>query len=163
MSYIDYLQTPIGILEIRASDQGITSVIFPEQQDDQIVPNLHTDQCKEQLSAYFEARLTTFELTLAPTGTDFQQRVWQELQTIPFGSAVSYSDIAESIGKPTAVRAVGAANGRNPISIIVPCHRVIGSNRSLTGYAGGLARKAWLLEHEGVMSHQYTLDIKKPA
>ncbi|MEZ5479089.1 MAG: methylated-DNA--[protein]-cysteine S-methyltransferase [Thiolinea sp.] len=85
-----------------------------------------------------------------PHGTDFQQRVWQQLLRIPFGQSASYRDIAEALNKPTATRAVGAANGQNPISIIVPCHRVIGSNGQLTGYAGGLERKAWLLQHEGL-------------
>jgi methylated-DNA-[protein]-cysteine S-methyltransferase len=101
-----------------------------------------------QLDQYFAGKRRVFELQLAAEGTPFQRRVWAALSTIPFGQTVSYGDIARQIGQPTAVRAVGAANGRNPIGIIVPCHRVIGADGSLTGYAGGEDRKRWLLDHE---------------
>ena len=102
----------------------------------------------EQFTAYFAGTLQRFELPLALTGTPFQQRVWLALAEIPYGQTRSYGEQAASIGQPTAVRAVGAANGRNPLPIILPCHRVIGRDGSLTGYAGGLTRKRWLLEHE---------------
>jgi methylated-DNA-[protein]-cysteine S-methyltransferase len=102
----------------------------------------------EQLAAYFAGELRTFDLPLAFHGTEFQQRCWQELQRIPFATTISYTELAQRIGKPAAVRAVGAANGRNPISVIVPCHRVIGANGSLVGFGGGLDRKRWLLRHE---------------
>lgn len=105
---------------------------------------------RRQLSEYFAGRRRRFELHLAPRGTPFQQRVWSALLEIPFGTTCSYSEIAARIGRPTAVRAVGAANGRNPIAIVVPCHRVIGRSGALTGYAGGLDTKRRLLEHEGV-------------
>lgn len=102
----------------------------------------------EQLTEYFAGRLREFEVRLAPEGTEFQKKVWQELGQIPFGTTISYGELARRIGQPAASRAVGAANGQNPISIIVPCHRVIGANGTLTGYGGGIERKKWLLEHE---------------
>jgi methylated-DNA-[protein]-cysteine S-methyltransferase len=105
-------------------------------------------EVKSQLRGYFEGGLTDFDLPLAPQGTEFQIRVWQELRGIPFGETISYAELAHRIGNPNASRAVGMANSRNPISIIVPCHRVIGSDNSLTGYAGGLERKRMLLVHE---------------
>ncbi|BAN49462.1 methylated-DNA--[protein]-cysteine S-methyltransferase [Metapseudomonas resinovorans] len=108
------------------------------------------DEACRQLDRYFAGKLKRFDLLLAPHGTPFQQQVWQALLQIPFGRTTSYSELAESIGKPKAVRAVGTANGANPISIIIPCHRVIGRDGSLTGYAGGLPRKALLLKLEGV-------------
>jgi methylated-DNA-[protein]-cysteine S-methyltransferase len=105
----------------------------------------------EQLEQYFDGDRRDFDLALAAPGTDFQHRVWDELRRIDYGSTSSYAEIAERMGNSKAVRAVGAANGRNPISIVVPCHRVIGSDGTLTGYAGGLAAKEWLLRHEGVL------------
>jgi len=104
---------------------------------------------REQLAAYFAGRLTVFDLPLALHGTEFQRRVWAALREIPFGETISYAELARRVSNVAAVRAVGAANGRNPIPIIVPCHRVIGSDGSLTGFGGGLERKRWLLEHEG--------------
>ncbi len=103
---------------------------------------------KEQLAAYFAGTLREFDVPLAPAGTAFQRRVWKELETIPYGETLSYGDIARRIGQPTASRAVGLANGRNPISVIVPCHRVIGANGKLVGYGGGLPRKDFLLNLE---------------
>jgi methylated-DNA-[protein]-cysteine S-methyltransferase len=103
---------------------------------------------KEQLSAYFAGELTEFDVPIALLGTDFQRRVWQELRTIPYGETTSYGELAERLGRPTAARAVGLANGKNPVSIIVPCHRVVGSTGSLTGYGGGLPRKRYLLDFE---------------
>ena len=103
---------------------------------------------REQLEAYFAGELREFSLPLAPHGTPYQRRVWSELERIPFGVTTSYGAIAAAIGHPTGARAVGAANGQNPIAIVVPCHRVIGHNGTLTGYGGGLERKSWLLEHE---------------
>jgi methylated-DNA-[protein]-cysteine S-methyltransferase len=105
-------------------------------------------RAREQLRAYFGGELLEFDIPLAAEGTDFQRRVWTALRRIPFGRTASYADVAVTIGQPTATRAVGAANGRNPIAIIVPCHRVIGANGTLTGYGGGLDRKKWLLDHE---------------
>ncbi|MBV8516096.1 MAG: methylated-DNA--[protein]-cysteine S-methyltransferase [Acidobacteria bacterium] len=102
-----------------------------------------------QLREYFDGKRTVFELDLAPRGTEFQRAVWDELLRVPYGATVTYAEIAHRIGRPNAVRAVGAANGANPIAVIVPCHRVIGSNGTLTGYGGGIERKQWLLAHEG--------------
>ena len=113
--------------------------------DDSAVPFARTIA---QLRAYFDGGLTGFDLPLAPQGTEFQMRVWRELRNIPFGETISYAELARRIGRPTATRAVGHSNARNPISIIVPCHRVIGADKSLTGYAGGLERKRMLLAHE---------------
>jgi methylated-DNA-[protein]-cysteine S-methyltransferase len=115
--------------------------------DWQYDPHAFTDVV-EQLRAYFEGRLTHFEVAVDTGGTPFQQRVWGALQRIPFGTTTTYGGLAEALGEPKAVRAVGLANGANPISIIIPCHRVVGANGSLTGYGGGLARKEWLLAHE---------------
>ncbi|CAN5816502.1 hypothetical protein BH11MYX2_BH11MYX2_03350 [soil metagenome] len=106
------------------------------------------DRAAKQLAEYFASKRSTFDLPLAPDGTDFQRKVWRALETIPFGETWSYGELAKRIGNPTASRAVGAANGQNPLWIIVPCHRVIGADGSLTGYAGGMTAKKWLLAHE---------------
>lgn len=148
MNALDYLQTPCGVLAINANQIGVTSVIFVEHTDQQTHANQHTDMAKAQLTEYLQGKRTRFNLSLAAQGTEFQMRVWQALQSIDFAATASYLDIANAVGNPKACRAVGAANGRNPISIIVPCHRIIGNNGKLTGYAGGLNRKQWLLEHE---------------
>ena len=148
--YLEYIDSPIGAVEIRASDAGVCSVYFvTESKLKKGQTNHWTQTCKTQLLEYFGGHRKVFDLELDQQGTDFQQQVWQALLTIPFGHLASYSDIAKQIQNPKAVRAVGAANGKNPISVIVPCHRVIGSNGTLTGYAGGIARKQWLLQHEG--------------
>ena len=122
---------------------------FVQAEENTIHCNQITDLCKQQLGQYFTGERTEFDLPLDQRGTAFQKSIWSCLVTIPFGETVSYRDIADMVNNRKAVRAVGAANGKNPISIIVPCHRVIGSNRTLTGYAGGLPRKSWLLNHEG--------------
>ena len=151
--YIKQLSSPLGNLKISATDSGeITSIVFVEENDfytttnDPEIPILI--EAKKQLSEYFEGNRRDFNLKLSPVGTDFQKRVWQQLQTIPFGKTVSYQKMANELGDPKVIRAAASANGKNPISIIIPCHRVIGSNGSLTGYAGGLHRKKWLLSHE---------------
>lgn len=148
--YTETLNTPIGTLLIQASAPGITHVGFFDSEIPAVRPNALTTACREQLQAYFDGRRKTFDLPLDQQGTAFQKSVWNSLLKIPFGQAVSYRDIADRVNNRKAVRAVGAANGKNPIAIIVPCHRVIGADRKLTGYAGGLQRKAWLLEHEGI-------------
>ncbi len=148
--YMDYLQTPIGTLEIRASKEGVTHVTFFLDGNSTAKPNDIITLCKQQLYEYFMGERKQFDLPLDPKGTTFQKSIWACLIQIPFGQTASYSHIAGMVKNPKAVRAVGAANGRNPISIIVPCHRIIGSNGTLTGYAGGLERKYWLLKHEGV-------------
>ena len=149
MKYIESFSSPIGMVEISATTTAVSSVYFVESQDKTSVTNNITNTCKQQLNEYFNGSRQVFDLTLAQSGTDFQLKVWQALLKIPFGQLASYRDIANKVASPKAVRAVGSANGKNPISIIVPCHRVIGSNGSLTGYAGGIERKQWLLQHEG--------------
>jgi methylated-DNA-[protein]-cysteine S-methyltransferase len=144
-----YYSSPIGFVEIAATSEAISSVNFTsESTDNDSSPLLSI--ALEQMDEYFEGSRKEFQLPLAPEGTDFQKRVWSELLNIPYGATCSYLDVARALGDANAIRAVGAANGRNPISIIIPCHRVIGADGSLTGYGGGLWRKEWLLRHEGV-------------
>ena len=147
MTYVQSIESPLGPVSITATDQGICSVYFRAAEHGEH-PNQHTRECAKQLQAYFAGTRQRFDLKLDVQGTAFQQQVWQALQKIPYGQVASYRDIANSIANPKAVRAVGAANGKNPVSIIVPCHRVIGANGSLTGYAGGLERKQYLLQLE---------------
>jgi methylated-DNA-[protein]-cysteine S-methyltransferase len=149
MMYVEYFNSPIGMIEISATTAAVSSVYFVESKDKTSTANDITTACKQQLNEYFTGSRQVFDLTLAQSGTDFQLKVWQALLKIPFGQLASYRDIANEVASPKAVRAVGSANGKNPISIIVPCHRVIGSNGTLTGYAGGIERKQWLLQHEG--------------
>jgi methylated-DNA-[protein]-cysteine S-methyltransferase len=150
IEYSDSLQSPAGLVIIKANSAGITEVEFIDRLPADLSPNKITASCKQQLHQYFDGQREQFDLPLDAKGTEFQQSVWRALGEIAFGQSVSYSDIANRLNNPKAVRAVGAANGKNPIAIIVPCHRVIGADRSLTGYAGGLERKAWLLSHEGI-------------
>jgi methylated-DNA-[protein]-cysteine S-methyltransferase len=144
-SFIEYLDTPFGTLEICADQDGVTSVRFVQDKNKASNGCLFTQQAVAQLDEYFAGKRTQFNLSLNALGTAFQQQVWQQLMVIPYGQTCSYTEIAKAINNPKAVRAVGAANGRNPITIIVPCHRVIGSNGSLTGYAWGTSIKAGLL------------------
>jgi methylated-DNA-[protein]-cysteine S-methyltransferase len=148
--YTDYLETPLGLVECKASDKGITQTIFCGSEKSTSNPNKITKQCKKQLAEYFSGQRQVFDLPLDPKGTAFQQAVWACLVKIPFGETWSYLDIAKMLNNARASQAVGGANGRNPISLIVPCHRVIGSSGALTGYAGGIERKLWLLKHEGI-------------
>ncbi|MEG1041668.1 MAG: methylated-DNA--[protein]-cysteine S-methyltransferase [Pseudomonas sp.] len=149
-----YQPSPLGPLLLAGDLQGLHLVHMDAAhpwelpQSWQLAGN-QLDAVARQLDEYFSGTREAFELTLAPLGTPFQQEVWQALQRIPYGTTCSYRDLAEHIGRPRAVRAVGTANGANPIAIIVPCHRVIGSNGTLTGYAGGVERKQMLLELEG--------------
>lgn len=144
------LNSPAGQWIIQASEQGVSYVGFYPKQRYPTGENTHLLAAQQQLSEYFSGARRQFDLALDVSGTVFQQQVWQQLAKIPFGQTQSYGWLAQQLGKPKAVRAVGAANGKNPLSIIVPCHRVIGANGKLTGYAGGLAAKQWLLQHEGV-------------
>lgn len=159
MNY-QYLDTPIGRLRLVSDGAHITAIAFPqhagEPGDDRPCSDPALAACAAQLSEYFQGRRQRFDLPLAPRGTPFQQAVWQALRDIPYGELRSYRDVAEALHNPRAVRAVGAANARNPIPIVVPCHRVIGSDGSLTGFAGGLAMKRALLELEGALPVQAT-------
>lgn len=145
---IAYYQSPLGAIEITASNNGVTSVTFVENISSRYVKPNSLDVPLQQLDEYFSGTRKEFSLPLAPEGTSFQKQVWQELQNIPFGEKRSYLDIALKLGDKNLTRAVGAANGKNPIAIIIACHRVIGENGKLTGYASGLWRKEWLLDFE---------------
>jgi len=146
------MESPIGTLTLVKTD-GMLSGLYmghPDLRSEQLGPRVEAgfEDVVQQLDEYFARTRTVFTVPIAPEGTTFQRRVWSELQTIPYGETRSYSQLADAIGKRSAMRAVGAANGRNPISIIVPCHRVIGSNGTLVGYGGGLERKRFLLDLE---------------
>lgn len=145
---VAYYDSPLGFLGISGSEEGVSSVSFIESVPARFATPKCLGECVHQLDEYFNSGRKEFSLSLNAHGTEFQKRVWSELQRIPYGQTVSYRDIACAIGSSDAVRAVGSANGRNPLSIIVPCHRVIGSDGSLTGYGGGLRRKEWLLNFE---------------
>ncbi len=163
MSWYDIIETPLGALFVGGSAESVHRVDFVTERrdEDELRARLEREAGEEpardveaageatrQLREYFDGERRSFALPLAARGTDFQRRVWSELSEIPHGRTRSYGEIAEAIGQPTASRAVGAANGRNPISIVVPCHRVIGASGALTGYGGGMDRKRWLLNHE---------------
>jgi methylated-DNA-[protein]-cysteine S-methyltransferase len=148
------VDSPVGTLTLSASDGFLTAMYMdgqrhapPQPVDGQSNDAWFADIIS-QLHAYFDGDLTGFEIPIRLHGTDFQRKVWSHLQDIPYGETISYGELARRVGSPKASRAVGLANGRNPVSIIVPCHRVIGSNGQLTGYGGGLERKTWLLDHE---------------
>ena len=145
------MDSPIGTLLLR-SEGGVLTGLFMEAQEKDRSTWTRNDAVlkptRQQLQAYLAGELKDFTLDFAGAGTEFQRKVWRALCDIPYGETLSYGELAKRIGQPTASRAVGLANGQNPISIIVPCHRVIGANGSLTGYGGGLPRKRWLLEHE---------------
>jgi methylated-DNA-[protein]-cysteine S-methyltransferase len=150
--YTTYYHSPLGQLKISGSENFITEISFHDtthknQANKKDMPVLFI-QCIEELIQYFHGERRIFELPVNQEGTDFQKGVWNELMAIPFGKTISYLDLAKKTGDPKATRAVANANGKNNIAIIVPCHRVIGSNKELIGYAGGLWRKKWLLEHE---------------
>jgi methylated-DNA-[protein]-cysteine S-methyltransferase len=152
------MDSPIGQLTLTAEDELLTGVHMHEQRHVPVLsPSIERDDATlapfvAQLRAYFAGDLTDFDLPIELRGTEFQRRVWATLQEIPYGETISYGELARWVGNPKASRAVGLANGRNPVAIVVPCHRVIGADGSLTGYGGGLERKVWLLEHEGSRS-----------
>jgi methylated-DNA-[protein]-cysteine S-methyltransferase len=153
-------ETPVGPLRLYFTEQGLSALEFagegsaPAQENDQAPPHLKPliEAVRQELEAYFDGDPADFSaLALDPRGTPFQLRVWQELRRIPWGQAISYKELARRIGNPKASRAVGQANGRNPIPLIIPCHRVIAADGGLGGYSSGLERKSWLLRHEGAM------------
>ncbi len=153
------IESPIGLIRLTARDGALTGVQMSAQRHTPTLPDDLTyddtwfEDIASQLNEYFNGDLTTFNVPMNLSGTDFQCSVWRQLSSIPYGETISYGELARRIGNPNASRAVGLANGRNPISIIIPCHRVIGANGSLTGYSGGLERKSWLLEHEARFRH----------
>ena len=145
---ISTLDTPVGPVWVAVDDDGAVTVVNFGEPDVPAAPSEASEAAARQLGEYFAGERTDFDLTLAASGTPFQHKVWAALSEIPFGVTWSYGELAAHIGQPTASRAVGLANGRNPIAIVVPCHRVIGASGTLTGYAGGIERKRWLLDHE---------------
>jgi len=160
---LTYYESPIGLLEVRGGERGISAVTFVDglargakaargertvRTGKRPLPAALAD-CLTQLDEYFRGRRRTFSVKLDLGGTAFQNKVWRALRAVRFGKTASYKDIARNVGNPAATRAVGGANHRNPVSIIVPCHRIVGSDGRLTGYGGGLWRKDWLLRHEG--------------
>lgn len=151
-----FTQSPIGVIEIVGNSEGVSSILFKDDDSLAISESIpkELNDVVTQLQEYFEGKRSTFNVKIAPKGTDFQKRVWKELLNIPFGKTLNYQQIANKLGDPKVIRAAASANGKNPISIIIPCHRVIGSDGSLTGYAGGLHRKKWLLEHENPWQQQ---------
>jgi methylated-DNA-[protein]-cysteine S-methyltransferase len=173
-THFTMVDSPVGELVLTAHGAGLSGVYFERRapvSSAQWLSDNGTDgaasaalaMAREQLAAYFRGELTTFDLPLSAMGTPFQERVWRALREIEFGRSISYVDLARRIGAPSASRAVGAANGRNPIPIIVPCHRVIGASGALTGFGGGIERKRWLLDHEravaGVQGEQRVLAL----
>ncbi len=165
MSWFHEHPTPVGTITLTKTNEALTGAYL-----ENLVPVLDARRDAKafaeettQLDEYFAGERTRFDLRLAPAGTPFQERVWKALVAIAFGRTASYGEIARAVGNPTASRAVGAANGKNPIAIIVPCHRVIGSSGALVGYAGGLPRKKWLLHHERTYLRRYTETIGTPS
>jgi methylated-DNA-[protein]-cysteine S-methyltransferase len=164
MIYFTNYDSPIQTLRLVSNGRSLIGLYMMSEKHSHALPSDRVEDrtvepfpdTEQQLTAYFAGSLTEFDLPLQMEGTSFQQRVWSALQTIPYGTTISYGELARQIGQPKASRAVGLANGCNPLSIIVPCHRVIGANRKLTGYGGGIDRKQWLLNHERLicMKHQ---------
>lgn len=150
-----FINTPLGLTEIQGDENGISKIHVMNENVE--ISTKIPEELKEavlQLQDYFDGKRTTFTFPLNPSGTDFQKKVWEELLNIPFGKTRSYLDLSKKLGDVKAIRAVASANGKNPLWIVVPCHRVIGTDGSLTGYAGGLWRKKWLLEHENPIKQE---------
>ncbi len=151
--YTQLYHSPIGIIKIIATQTYIEELVFIEEdpaneiQEASSFPDI-IQQCKEELIEYFTGKRKSFNVPIHQEGTEFQQRVWKELYEVPFGKNLSYGELAKKMGNHNAVRAVAAANGKNKIAIIIPCHRIVGADKSLVGYAWGKARKKWLLQHE---------------
>jgi methylated-DNA-[protein]-cysteine S-methyltransferase len=143
-----FLQTLLGICQLLGDEHGISQLVLVEEASLSVSIPKELKAAATQIREYFEGNRSVFDLKLNPAGTEFQKKVWDELQHIPYGKTLSYLELSKKLGDPKAIRAVAAANGKNPLWIIIPCHRVIGTDGSLTGYAGGLWRKKWLLEHE---------------
>lgn len=146
--YNCYIESPLGLVRLDASEFGLTGISFKQKVESKPNFNNHIDDAAKQLIEYFAGERQEFQLTYDIIGTDFRIKVWQELQKIPYGSTISYKELAARIGNPKAVRAVGGANNRNPLGIVIPCHRVIGADGSLVGYAEGTDKKKWLLDLE---------------
>lgn len=151
-----YINSPLGITKIVGDEDGVSVISVSDVGTDEVsaeIPEV-LKEAVSQLEEYFDKKRTDFDFKLNPQGTEFQQKVWKALLKIPYGKTISYMDQTKKLGDIKAIRAVASANGKNPLWIVVPCHRVIGTNGSLTGYAGGLSRKKWLLEHENPSTQQ---------
>lgn len=157
--FTTYYQSPVGLLQIEGTDHFISKVHFVDEADKIMAGTGNNElppmaiQAVEQLIEYFHGQRRIFELPISQEGTPFQQKVWAELMNIPYGKTISYLELSHRLGDPKVIRAAAAANGKNDVAIIVPCHRVIGANNQLVGYAGGLPRKKWLLQHENKIAH----------
>ncbi len=148
-----FFKSPIGGLELSATDNALSRITFLKNEPDESSGSAHPvlEQAAAELKAYFAGKRSSFSVPLKPRGSEFQKSVWEVLRQIPFGQTTSYGRLAQILGDPNKVRAVGKANGQNPIPIIIPCHRVIGANNSLVGYSGGIPKKRYLLKHEGAI------------
>jgi methylated-DNA-[protein]-cysteine S-methyltransferase len=150
-----YISTPLGSAKLEGDENGLTyvTILETDEPESKIIPEILEDAVY-QLNEYFEGKRQNFDLLLNPEGTEFQKKVWAALLEIPFGKTISYLELSKNLGDVKAIRAVASANGKNPLWVIIPCHRVIGSDGSLTGYSGGLHRKKWLLNHESPAKQQ---------
>jgi methylated-DNA-[protein]-cysteine S-methyltransferase len=151
-----YINSPLGITKIVGDEDGVAVISVSDVGTNDVSPEIPEvlKEAVSQLQEYFDKKRTDFDFKLNPKGTEFQQKVWKSLLEIPYGKTISYMDQTKKLGDTKAIRAVASANGKNPLWIVVPCHRVIGTNGSLTGYAGGLSRKKWLIEHENPTTQQ---------
>lgn len=154
MQYQISFKSPLGFLILKSNGESVTEISFAENEIQEQHSCEVLESCKAQLDDYFSGKSLTFDIPLAAEGTEFQQKVWAELLKIPYGETITYMDLAVRLGDPKCIRAAGTANGKNPIAIVIPCHRVIGAGNKLTGYAGGIWRKKMLLELE--MKHNPT-------
>jgi len=149
-----FYKSPIGYLRIVSNERDIIRIEFSDVYYKMKMIPAQIQQCINQLDEYFKGERKTFNVGINPSGTEFQAKIWNLIQQIPYGETVSYLDLAREFGDLKAIRAIASANGKNPIPIIIPCHRVIGNDGGLTGYAGGLLKKQWLLEHEGAIQQK---------
>ena len=160
MKYYSHINSPVGLIEISGDDEFVRSVLFVDEANEESAElSKALRECKKQLQEYFDGKRKVFEVSLTQEGTDFQQRVWGQLMAIDFGKTRSYMQLAKALGDPKCIRAAGTANGKNQLAIIVPCHRVVGSDGKLVGYAGGLHRKKWLLDFEAKENGALTLGL----
>lgn len=149
-----HLLTPLGTVLIEGNGNGVEKISVLHEAPQELILDQELLEAAQQLESYFNGTLKEFNFPILPQGTEFQQRVWKALLNIPFGKTMSYLELSKQLGNPKAIRAVASANGKNPLWIVIPCHRVIGSDGSLTGYAGGIWRKKWLLAHESPAKQQ---------
>lgn len=157
-SYFTYVETPIGLLQLKSNDHGLISILFVEEREDEVMESPLTQLGGKQIQEYFDGQRKSFKLPLILDGTAFQQQVWQIVKTISFGKSLTYSALARQLNQVGSPSAVGQANGKNRFAIVIPCHRLVGQQGHLAGYAWGQWRKEWLLKHEGVLKHSALLD-----